>query len=269
MNWFNKQPMESIKVVKVQNLFKKDAQGLVIPELASDDMQWVISVQKMPGQCFQTIKVDGITVKVRWKEGQKNLWRRTKVDDQSIWFLCRRDCVEDAPLWEAYDNYKNGKADEGTYVAYGPQIKGNPQNADCHLMVKVDPVEHSIIMYNGSGIVRGGTVQDLYDSLKKELAESDCEGVVFQYEYPSMKLNAAAQVTRKDFGYEWPLKPSTLPQEALSQAPSTSPISEQQKLLPRGGNGSYVSMACTGPNAFHNSCTVYPCNCDCHLGEAY
>lgn len=283
--------MEVGKMVKVGDLFKRDQSGLMIPEL-NEGYGWALNAEGQQGTCLITIKVDGVPAKVTKRNGGTQIWKKGTAEmsqqaNAAVWILCSKDRTEDMAYIEALENRTDAK--EGQYVMYGPSVKGNPQRAKCHLMLCVSPVESYLIMYsNKSGIRRGSgaTLQAFYDSIKDELSKSDCEGVVFQLEYPSMTTNAACQVTRRDLGMEWPLPdcpymstvtigakctlwlnhPSahvvSSPQEASKSTVLTSPIGSASNPLKSTGVP-YKGQSCS--LNWHSSCNTNNCECECHV----
>lgn len=192
-------------------VFKRGADGIVIPEIYPG-MQWVQS----EGHCvLSTIKLDGWTVKLTGKAGLGwDIHKRVGLDQ---WVPSDASNFLDKPIWEALAN--SNKEGNGIYIAYGPDINGNPQKVDKHLMIRVLPASAGVILYgHQSGIERKGSVQTFFESCKRALLEGDAEGVVFQWEEPQMILKAWGQVTRKDFGLTWPIPVTVTPSQLLGMA---------------------------------------------------
>lgn len=194
-----------LDTIDLPTMFKRGGEEngfKVKPELA-EGCEWV----KDRLDILLTIKVDGTLCKVAWKpiDMVKTLYR--KMGD--VWFLCDRDHPMDKWLWEAYDNCsKNAALPEGFYVAYGPSINGNPQDAAEHSMVRIGPADAAILIGWTAVDIKRGTwvpVEAFFESIKKELEDSTVAGFVFQWEQPQMQPFKFAQITRKDLGLSWPI----------------------------------------------------------------
>lgn len=170
----------------------------VIPEL-TEECNWAILEQGI----LITIKVDGYSCLV--KDG---LLKRKITKD--IYTFCDKAYPADKPIVEAYDNTTKfkGKVWDGFYTAFGPNINNNPQQALEPFMVRVVPVDNSLIVTWGSLGLKPSpkiSVEDLFNGLKAALADSAVAGFVFHLEKPVMNPIKFAQITRRDFGLEWPI----------------------------------------------------------------
>lgn len=184
--------------MKIACIFEKDPANpkYRIPKI-KEEFRWVLQ----DTGSLMTIKIDGIAVRVTSPvDGQWKIAKR--MTDGSFMPLAMEDFPE---VWEAWDNlaYKT----DGMYVVYGPKIKGNPQNTTKHLMIKTFPVDSKLIVNRADvKIKRFATItdQEFYNSVVKELSESNVEGLVFHKEGPGMKLISVCQITRRQLGFIWP-----------------------------------------------------------------
>lgn len=199
-------------MMKIPTLFKrggKENNYHVLCEL-SPGCEWVLE-----GQGMITIKIDGMNVQVKKVDtiaGEiLKLYKRLKPSDgeysSAAYIPAERDNPNDQYLFEAFDKLDRF-ATEGIYEAYGPKINANPQKADDHYMVRVAPVEGVLIVPKTAIVIKTGpgvTVQEFFNSVRRELFDSpEIEGLVWQFEEPSMTLKKAAKIKRKDFGFLWP-----------------------------------------------------------------
>lgn len=189
--------------IEIPTMFKRDPiTHRVIPEM-SEGCEWA----KDRTDTLLTIKLDGELVKIWWDVPLQTKCVGRKLGD--IWFKMSGDHPSDKYIWEAYANSSTGFAlPEGYYVAFGPNINDNKQGVDRLQMIRIAPVDAQLIIGWGAvDIMRGSiSVEEFYNNLKKELEESTIEGFVFQWEKPQMVPFKFAKITRKDFGFDWPIK---------------------------------------------------------------
>ena len=182
--------------MKIPTVFKADENGLAVPEFNAD-CEWVNSEDGL-----MTIKLDGEQVMV---ELQDNKWKIFKLYLGGEYFELFRSMNSDAPYWKAFDNQDVKSI--GKFEVYGKDIKGNPHKINDTYMIKVFPVDMSLIVNRDRGPRRSTIIPvgDFFNSVKKELEESpEIEGFVFHLEGQSMTLKKIAKVTKKDFGIAWP-----------------------------------------------------------------
>lgn len=185
--------------LRIPSLFQREHRR-AIPILSDPSLQWV-----QHGVGLLTIKIDGWPCRLTADGTNWKIYRRIVVGDHYGFIKCNEEDPMDAPFMEALVNLPNPAA--GYYEMYGPKVNGNPQGADAHYMLRVEPVDHTLIVQK-SKILRGPevSVEALYTSIAMELGESPIEGIVFHKEGAGMVLESAAKVTRKDFGLPWPVK---------------------------------------------------------------
>lgn len=190
-------------MIKFDTLFKRGKDGKVIPEI-NPVCSWVLGTENG----LMTIKLDGITVRPRWvAEAGTAGWRIDKFDKRlDAWITCDATLQENKPIWEAWQklDFKN----DGVYVVYGRDIKGNPHNLADNLMIKIQPVDYNLIVAKGKSKIRRGpgqTAQLMYNEILDEFLESpEIEGLVFHLEDTGMGLKFAAKITKADYGLPWP-----------------------------------------------------------------
>lgn len=208
-------------MVKIPTLFMRGGKEYdfhVIPVL-HPGCAWVLE-----GKGLVTVKVDGLCVKVmKDADGVPRLYRRLRPStleySDAPFIPCLRDDHTEQNLFAAFDNYRYPPVSEGIYEAFGPNIQGNPQGTKTPGMVKINPVDGALIVRPDTVIKRGygHTLQDLFDSIKAELAVSPIEGLVFVLEDPPMVPKSYAKIKRKDFGFDWPIKPAVTNVEHMVQ----------------------------------------------------
>lgn len=195
---------------KIQTVFKKDpATKLVIPEL-NPEMEWVRN-----GVGLITIWIDGIHIKVKKDStGKTRVYRQLKgYASSGAYIQVHEKDKLDQPIWEAFESLIN--KEPGIYVAYGKDIERNPQGADKNYMIKVIPVSGSLMIPQQGPdfkIKRGPevSVEEFFDSVRSELLYADVKGLIFQYEQPSLNPIKFAKVSRKNFGFSWPIQPESV-----------------------------------------------------------
>ena len=205
-------------MIKIPTLFvrgNKENNYHVTP-MITPGCEWVLE-----GRGLMTIKIDGLNAQVKEVtdttgsgDGTQKfkLYKRLKPADgynEASYIPADRDNPMDQYLFEAFDTLNpHQQSLEGIYEVYGPKINQNPYKVESHLMVKIAPVDGVLIIGNGqTSILRGVgvTAEKLYDAIRTELRSSpEIEGLVFQFEEPTMTLVAAAKIKRKDFGFVWP-----------------------------------------------------------------
>jgi hypothetical protein len=185
-------------MVKIPVMFKRDNNNRVIPEL-NPECEWILS--KDNG--LMTIKIDGICVQVAYEQGKG--WTIDKrMPNGTGWYTTTQ--VSDPLLWKAFDA-QNAKM-SGIFEVYGVGIHGNPHGADGTYMIKIAPVDYTLIVARNNTKVNRGpmySAQTLFDNIKAELEESpEIEGFVFHLENSDMDLARACKIRRKDYGLPWP-----------------------------------------------------------------
>jgi hypothetical protein len=199
-------------VNKIPTLFKRggaEVDHIVIPEL-TEGCEWVLQDNPEGGQVHLTIKVDGLCVQVKKdKDGTPKLYRRLKPasgDSPAAFVPCNRDDPNDALLFKCCDNCEFSAQMEGIYEAYGPGVLGNAQGSMSNGMVKIAPADGMLLVPQSSTLIRHRDgVQVFYDTIKRELEQSEVEGVVFHLEKPSMHPIRFAKIKRRDFKFSWPI----------------------------------------------------------------
>lgn len=189
--------------IDIPTMFKRSPEThLVIPEMA-EGSEWA---QELTNTLL-TIKLDGELIRIKWDLGKqlKTIARRI----QNLWFSIDGEHPADKYLWEAYSNSSIGyPLAEGYYIAFGPNINGNKMGVDRCQMVRIAPVDAAILVGWGAVSIHRGpmsTVQQFYGDIKRELSESTVEGFIIQWEQPQMVPFKFAKVTRRDFGFSWPI----------------------------------------------------------------
>jgi hypothetical protein len=92
-----------------------------------------------------------------------------------------------------YDNFPNPIEEDGTYELCGTTINGNPEKLNGLYFIT-----HGLQTLKIFGFTLS---EDLFDSLKRYLSETDIEGIVWHH-----KDGRMAKIKRIDFGLEWPVK---------------------------------------------------------------
>lgn len=182
-------------------LFLRGADKLVTPTI-NPQCDWVLNSDAG----LMTIKIDGVLVKVTLEGGQ---WCIHKRMSESSFMKTNREDTLDAPFWEAFD--AQDVKTNGMFEVYGKSIKGNPYGINKNFMIKVFPVDYTLILARHTTRIKRGwgtSVGELFEAIKSELTESpEIEGLVFHYEESNgLSLKAAAKVKRTDFGLPWPVK---------------------------------------------------------------
>lgn len=186
---------------KIPTLFLKDEKRHALPEI-NPLCEWVLD----SSEGLMSIKMDGICARVELIDGK---WTVSKRMSEKNFMRINPDDFIDKHLWEAFNN-QDCKSN-GIFEAYGKDIKGNPYDMDKNLMIKISPVDFSIVVPRGSTTIKRGfgcTVKELFESVRDELGMSpDIEGLVWHLESPTgMVLQKAAKIKRVDFGFPWPVK---------------------------------------------------------------
>lgn len=204
-------------MIKFDTLFKRGADGKVIPEI-NPPCTWVLSTDNG----LMTIKLDGVTIQPQWCSGPGPAHWNIRVKEGNDWRLSEPGSQQDKTIWMAWQmaDFKG----DGIYVVYGKDFKGNPHNMTCNQMIKVMPVDHNLIIARGkSKITRGvgQTEKRLYDQILDEFTESpEIEGLMFHLEDQQMNLIAGASITKKDFGLDWPAPKITIDMSTSNVIPA-------------------------------------------------
>lgn len=161
---------------KIPTVFRRDfknSRGRHVLREVTEGCEWVLA-----GEGVATRKFDGTAVRLlnghaykrrEWKDGTKVPDSFEEIDyDEATgkhvgWVPLDRDDPSDKWHWQALDDHVWA---DGTYELCGPKIQGNPEGFDRHVLVS----------HGQEKLV--GVPRD-YDGLKKWLAESDFEGVVW------------------------------------------------------------------------------------------
>lgn len=184
----------------VPTMFKRSAEGehLVIAEF-TEGCEWCLTELSLVSL---NIKLDGTLCRIKNSLFYKKLSTglvRVDPDNTADEYLCaaKRNAERTYPLPDGY------------YTAYGPKINGNPQGADDHYMIRIAPVDVSLMVgFVATDIKRGFgiSIDEFYNSVKQTLLESTVQGFIFMWEKPIMRPYKMAQITRRDFGFNWPIE---------------------------------------------------------------
>jgi hypothetical protein len=150
---------------KIPTIFKRDLKLKCTPvtEEINPECQWVFD-----GEGIATRKIDGVNIRV--KDGVIAI-RQTPLTREYTE-------AEYEPLREAPNNSKHIEAacphtpPDGIYEAYGEGIRGNAEKVEGYHMVRIDPVDHALVVH---GVPR------TYRGLMGYLATHDIEGIVFHH----------------------------------------------------------------------------------------
>lgn len=189
--------------INIPTMFVRDEKTHLVTPKLTPGCEWA----KDDTSTLLTIKLDGELVKIYWDQHTMTKIVARRIGD--VWFRISSDHPADKYVWEAYINSSNGLAlTEGFYVAFGPNINGNAQDVDRLQMLRIAPVDAQIIVGWGAVSVHRGVqypVAEFYEDIKRELEESTVEGFLFQLEKPQLQPYKFAKITRKDFGFPWPI----------------------------------------------------------------
>lgn len=186
------------------DVFEHD-NGLAMPELKPES-KWVLE----NAATMITIKINGELIRIN--DSGKPL-RLLPSAEGKFEVLASEAFPADRFVLEAYKNYMHGVGNQslsaGYYVAFGPDIKGNPMGAEEPYMLCVSPMTTGSLIVQrcmtGLKMAEPKNVTAFYESVKRELEESpDIEGLVFLLEESIYKPLAWAQVRRQEFGLPWP-----------------------------------------------------------------
>lgn len=187
------------KWASIPTLFQRGADKLVLPTI-NPLCAWVLNTDAG----LMTIKIDGVLVKVTLESSTWCIYKRMS---ETAFMKTNQDDPLDAPLWEAF--HAQDVKTNGIFEVYGKTIKNNPYKIDKHFMIKVFPVDYTLIISKYTTKIKRGwgvPVGELFDEIRAELASSpEVEGLVFHLEEASgLALKGAAKVKRTDFGLPWP-----------------------------------------------------------------
>lgn len=187
----------SVQMNKIPHLFKHNAEGKAIPELADPTMSWVLNGWGMP-----TYKLTGILVKVE-EHGVGHY--SVKVWDDKLDNFRSVDEQKEGYIVKAFLALPQKDTEEGLFVVYGKDVRGNPHKCEDTEMVCISPTNYDIwIPFLQAKKLRGeggsATVQEVFEGCRKELLdpETEVDGVVFHREYGA-KTVAVCQVERGEF----------------------------------------------------------------------
>ncbi len=207
-------------IIDIPSMFKVDTIGWAIPELA-EGCEWV----KDQMDTLLCIKLDGVPCQV-WVDPVTNT---KKISREMGLGWVNVDITNPHPMdtlvRDAYLKASKGLTlPAGLYVAYGPGIMDNRMGVSELDMVRIAPPDARLLVdWRMTQIERGAevNVKDFYDSIADELEESTVEGLIVVWEKPSMVPYKMAQVTRKEFGMEWPIP---TPLKDLMEADDADPF---------------------------------------------
>ena len=166
---------------KITTLYERDEaqRGRPVKPGLKSSCTWVEA-----GEGLATRKLDGTNVKVE----RGALWKRQKPAegdyDNAAYVPARRDDPADRYLFEAFDAQEEWT--DGIYEAVGPKIQGNPERYERHTLVRVVPVDPSLILQDAPRT---------FESLRDYLSINDIEGIVFHH--PDGRK---AKIKKRDFG---------------------------------------------------------------------
>ena len=167
---------------KIPTMYERDeaTRGRSVKPVIKPNCRWVED-----GEGFATRKLDGTNVKV---EGGV-LWKRQKPADgdydNAAYVPARLDDPADRYLFEAFQDRE--KWEDGIYEALGPKIQGNPEKYGRHALVRVVPVDPSLIVPEAPRA---------FNALRDYLSVEDIEGFVFHH--PDGRK---AKIKKRDFGF--------------------------------------------------------------------
>ncbi len=172
-------------MVKIPTMFVRDESkpGHPVTSEWKPECLWM-----RDGEGVATVKIDGTNVKI--DNGQ--LFKRQKPKerdyDEASYVPCDRANPADRWAFEAFDAGHQG---DGIYELVGPKIQGNPHKHLAHGLVPVVPFGFALRVLVD--------VERTYDGLKRFLAATPVEGLVFHH--PDGRM---AKIKRRDFGLMWP-----------------------------------------------------------------
>lgn len=180
---------------KIPTVFQRDpATNLkYVTSEVNPGCEWVLAGEGMPTRKFDgtcCLIRNGVLMKRReWKDGPKAhvpaFFEEEDYDPVTGkhfgWVPVEPDDKADRWHWEALTE----SLPDGTYELCGPKVQGNPEGFDKHVLVAHGQEE--II-----GIPRD------FDGLRKWLADSDFEGIVFWREPGNIKGDLA-KIKKRDF----------------------------------------------------------------------
>lgn len=213
--------MDQNKWLKIPHLFKRDEQGLAIAELSDEKYKWVTDGRgwasyKLVGIPARLITVEGGSLNCQVWDEEKGYWRFYSAE-------------KDPAVKVAFFELPQRLLQEGQFVVYGKDVRGNPHGAEGTYMTRTSPVSNLLMIPSHTVRLRpytATTVKELYDTLKKELLEArtNVPGVVFHSEVNGQTQDMV-QVTMEDFGRKFegvqgklddiPLKPTVVPASDL------------------------------------------------------
>ncbi len=230
-------------ITNVKPLFKRNAEGLAIPELSDPSLSWVIN-----GNGWASYKLEGILCRV-FKVNNEFFCRKWDKDKKRFEIF---DPKTHYGLNKAWEDLEEGDLSEGYFVAYGKDIKGNPHGCTRNEMIRVALVDSRLLIPHGAGLrpFHVKSIQGLFDIFKAELSapETDCSGIVFHKE-ESSKLADCCQVTREEFGL------GKLERKPLVLGPATS----VNNSVPDVGGPAIPGL----PKRYHKCGICENTSCDC------
>lgn len=148
---------------KIPTIFKRDLSLKCTPvtDEINPECQWVFD-----GEGIATRKIDGVNI---------------RLDDGMAYVRIKPDTKEyteaNYELFTGDDKYiraaiQGREIEDGIYEAYGEGIRGNAEKIEGYHMVRIDPIDHALVV---QGVPR------TYRGLMGYLATHDIEGIVFHH----------------------------------------------------------------------------------------
>ena len=166
---------------KIPTLFERDetARGRPVTPAFKPECLWVAADEGVA-----TRKLDGMNVKIVGGVLHKRQKPVAAVYDEASYVPASRTDPGDRYLFEAFDSAPNWE--DGIYEALGPKIQGNPEKHERYTLVRVAPIDASLVLED---------VPRTFEGLRDWLAAHDVEGVVFHH--PDGRK---AKIKKRDFG---------------------------------------------------------------------
>lgn len=161
---------------KIPTIFKRDLKLKCTPVTGeiNPECQWVFD-----GEGIATRKVDGINIKI--EDGMAYVRNKPANPEYD---------VATYELFTGDDKYiraaiQGREIEDGIYEAYGEGIRGNPERSEGYHMVRISPIDHSLVLH---------AIPRTYRGLMGYFATHGIEGIVFHHRDGRM-----AKIKTKDF----------------------------------------------------------------------
>lgn len=186
------------RMKKIPTIFLRDYKLKCTP--VTDDInpecQWVFD-----GEGIATRKIDGVNIKIEDSVVYRRI--KPKTSDYSEAEYEKYHLLMDKYVSKALECYQSSyyrrialkmpdgspqyipALNDGIYEAYGEGIRGNAEKVEGYHMVRIDPIDHALVVH---GVPRS------YRGLMGYFATHDIEGIVFHHRDGRM-----AKIKTKDF----------------------------------------------------------------------